>query len=123
MNWMLSRGPIILLALGAVLVCAQPVCAKEANADQVVYVTKTGAKYHLAGCRHLAKSAIPLSLKQAAERYTPCSVCSPPVMPEDAEANPRAAPSTTSPTTKPPNAVAETVYVTKSGSKYHRSRS
>ncbi|MGE5551536.1 MAG: thermonuclease family protein [Bacteroidota bacterium] len=45
----------------------------------IVYITKTGAKYHRAGCRYLSKSSIAISLKDAKARgYTPCSVCSPP---------------------------------------------
>ena len=44
----------------------------------VVYVTRTGEKYHRAGCRYLRQSAIPLALTQARTRYSPCSVCGPP---------------------------------------------
>ncbi len=44
-----------------------------------VYVTRTGTRYHRDGCRHLARSRIPMPLKEAAVRYGPCSVCSPPV--------------------------------------------
>jgi micrococcal nuclease len=43
-----------------------------------VYVTRTGAKYHRAGCRDLRRSAIPMSLEEAKKRYSPCSVCGPP---------------------------------------------
>ncbi len=50
------------------------------NAAQVtVYVTKSGACYHVAGCRSLSRSAIPMSLAEAAARYRPCSVCRPPL--------------------------------------------
>lgn len=45
--------------------------------EQIVYVTKTGSKYHSAGCRYL-KSTIPMPLSEAAKRYSPCSVCNPP---------------------------------------------
>lgn len=46
-----------------------------------VYITKTGSKYHRAGCRYLSKSCIPISLEEAVRRgYTPCSVCRPPVL-------------------------------------------
>lgn len=38
----------------------------------------TGAKYHADGCRYLSKSKIPITLKEAKARYTPCSVCRPP---------------------------------------------
>jgi hypothetical protein len=43
-----------------------------------VYVTRTGSKYHRAGCRYLRKSSIPMSLSQASASYSPCSVCNPP---------------------------------------------
>lgn len=43
---------------------------------QMVYVTRTGKKYHRDGCTHL-KSRIPLSLKEAKIRYSPCKVCVP----------------------------------------------
>jgi len=48
--------------------------------DQVtVYVTRTGEKYHRAGCRYLSRSMIPMTLETAKARgYTPCSVCRPP---------------------------------------------
>lgn len=46
--------------------------------DVTVYITRTGAKYHRAGCRYLSKSQIPISLKDAKARYSPCSVCNPP---------------------------------------------
>ena len=42
-----------------------------------VYTTKTGTKYHRAGCRHL-KSKKAIALKEAVKRYSPCSVCKPP---------------------------------------------
>jgi len=61
---------------------AEPV---EANAtpipsqqEEIVYVTRTGTKYHRAGCRYLRKSSIPMPLSQAAAQYSPCSVCKPP---------------------------------------------
>lgn len=47
--------------------------------DVTVYITRTGKKYHRAGCRYLSKSMIPISLKDAKARgYGPCSVCGPP---------------------------------------------
>lgn len=54
---------------------------RDTKADEsgTVYITRTGAKYHRAGCRYLSKSMIPISLKDAVARgYTPCSVCNPP---------------------------------------------
>lgn len=47
--------------------------------DTIVYITRTGKKYHTGGCSYLRKSKIPISLKDACARgYTPCSRCSPP---------------------------------------------
>ncbi|MBV4450634.1 thermonuclease family protein [Clostridium tyrobutyricum] len=49
------------------------------NKSMTVYVTKTGHKYHRAGCKYLARSQIPISLGEAeSEGYTPCSICDPP---------------------------------------------
>lgn len=46
--------------------------------ETTVYVTRTGSKYHVAGCRYLSKSQIPISLSDAKASYGPCSVCKPP---------------------------------------------
>ena len=49
------------------------------DGSTVVYITRTGKKYHREDCQHLSKSSIPISLDEAKERgYIPCSVCSPP---------------------------------------------
>jgi hypothetical protein len=34
---------------------------KQTPATKTVYVTKTGEKYHIAGCRSLVKSSIPMA--------------------------------------------------------------
>jgi S-layer homology domain. len=45
------------------------------SADITVFITKTGTKYHYAGCKYL-KSSSPISLSTALARgYTPCSEC------------------------------------------------
>jgi len=47
--------------------------------DVTVYITRTGKKYHRAGCSSLRSSSIPISLKDAkAKGYTPCKICKPP---------------------------------------------
>jgi len=57
-----------------------PKPAAQNDAEQTVYIMKTGSRYHSAGCRHLQKNRIPMLLKDAAaRRYGPCSVCRPPV--------------------------------------------
>jgi len=46
----------------------------------IVYITKTGKKYHRWDCRYLRKSSIPISLTEAKRRgYTPYKVCKPPL--------------------------------------------
>jgi len=47
--------------------------------SQTVYITKTGEKYHVDGCRYLSKSKIAISLNDATQRgFTACSICRPP---------------------------------------------
>lgn len=44
----------------------------------IVYITRTGEKFHRAGCRYLSKSQIPIERTEAINRgYAPCSVCRP----------------------------------------------
>jgi micrococcal nuclease len=59
----------------------KPEAPKDAGKDKkdaTVYVTKTGSKYHCEGCRFLAKSKIPIEMKDARKKCGPCSVCKPP---------------------------------------------
>lgn len=54
----------------------RPRPAPTADAEErIVYGTRTGSKYHAAGCRYLSRSQIPMKLKDAKRIYTPCSVC------------------------------------------------
>jgi hypothetical protein len=76
---------------GACSICAPPVIKTEPKVAEstsgqseksekkeiTVYITKTGSKYHNAGCRYLSKSSIPISLSNAKSSYSPCSVCNP----------------------------------------------
>jgi competence protein ComEC len=49
-----------------------------AGGNTVVFVTRTGACYHVKGCRYLKSSRIAIKLKDAkAQGYRPCSVCDP----------------------------------------------
>jgi hypothetical protein len=44
--------------------------------EQIVYITRSGKKYHEAGCSHLSQSSIPVTLEQAQrEGKEPCSRC------------------------------------------------
>jgi endonuclease YncB( thermonuclease family) len=101
---------------------------KASNNDTVVYITETGSKYHNYGCRYL-KSSIPIKLSEASTRYTPCSVCKPPTL------DPNTPNQSIAKSTEPNQSIAKatepnekaksdsstvTVYVTKTGAKYHR---
>lgn len=47
--------------------------------ELTVYITKTGKKYHRAGCSSLKRSSIPISIQNAKDKgYTPCRNCNPP---------------------------------------------
>ena len=55
----------------------------EKNVEQppqagTVFVTKTGTKYHRAGCRHLTDSARALPFADAKRSFEPCKICKPP---------------------------------------------
>jgi hypothetical protein len=66
------------ISLPAILTLASLAIAYAAPSS-VVYITKTGTKYHEAGCRFLRKSAIKTTVKAAREAgNTPCSKCKPP---------------------------------------------
>jgi hypothetical protein len=46
------------------------------TSEHIVYVTRTGKKYHEAGCSYLSDSSIPITLEQALlEGKEPCSRC------------------------------------------------
>jgi micrococcal nuclease len=74
---------------------ASPVAAATTD---TVYVTKTGQKYHRAGCRSLARSQIPMPLAEAAARYGACGICKPPTL---------SAPAAPSPVASAPQTVAQ----------------
>ena len=48
------------------------------DVSKVVYITKTGTKYHTKNCRYLRSSSIKTTLSKAKSKgLTPCSVCKP----------------------------------------------
>ncbi len=49
----------------------------EKLTDSTVYITKSGKKYHRAGCIYLGKSSIPIKLSDAKKYYQPCKRCKP----------------------------------------------
>ena len=52
---------------------------QEEDDDTIVFITATGARYHLDGCRHLAQSRIETTLSAAiAQGLSACGTCRPP---------------------------------------------
>lgn len=51
--------------------------AVENNEEEIYYITKTGTKYHLANCYHIAGRTVMSDTKEELERmgYQPCAVC------------------------------------------------
>lgn len=45
--------------------------------NEIVYITKTGNKFHRSTCSSLHSSSIPLPRDKAEENYTPCKICNP----------------------------------------------
>ena len=54
-----------------------PAPTPRENADPIVYVTRTGPKYHRGTCRSVSQSKIAMKLSEAVKRYSACSVCRP----------------------------------------------
>lgn len=80
MRWILRlflAVSILIGGWGAYAALARPATPQATQPiAKVVYITRTGKKYHAAGCRHLAKSKIAIKLSDAKARgYTACSVC------------------------------------------------
>lgn len=74
--------PLVLLVVLIVLLGEVP--RGQSGDTALVYVTETGHRYHCADCRYLSSSRIGMPLEAAVEAgYTPCSVCKPPVRPEE----------------------------------------
>jgi hypothetical protein len=118
------RFPVryFLVPLVLIFFLTSPIFTQDSGnkGDAIVYVTKTGTKYHSEGCRY-SKSATPIKLSEASGRYSPCSICNPPVLEKSAKDKAGNDP--------PPNTDKDrqkgaektvTVYVTKSGTKYHK---
>jgi len=64
-----------LLTVFIIVLISQTLLAQD---DPMVYVTKTGKKYHVAGCTYLSKSSIPKKLSDVVDSYSPCLRCNPP---------------------------------------------
>ncbi|MBU3217814.1 hypothetical protein LL033_24720 (plasmid) [Clostridium estertheticum] len=71
-------GSILIFSIGMKLANTVTQQSSSENNSQMVYITKTGKKYHSAGCRYLRRSEISIKKSEAInEGYTACSVCNP----------------------------------------------
>jgi hypothetical protein len=58
---------------------AAPAVAGEATATTVVYVGKSGSRYHLKGCRYLKGAGKEITVGEAMKKgLAPCNVCKAP---------------------------------------------
>ena len=74
-------GVWLLLVWASASVSSQ--AGQQATTDSVsdtVYVTKSGTKYHRAGCSSLHAGAIAMAHTEASKKYTPCTRCFAPAM-------------------------------------------
>ena len=108
---------IVIIMLAAVNISAQ-----------TVYITKSGTKYHTSDCRYLSQSKIAVDLTEAVDRgYLPCSVCGPQVKSKANSGGTKMGayqtkdPSIGQTSTKQNAVSTQTVYISKSGTKYHQS--
>lgn len=68
------RKRLIAILLVIVMLCT--LLPIGALADQMVYITDTGVKYHKYGCRYLSESGYAVTLDYAVRcGYKPCSIC------------------------------------------------
>lgn len=90
-NLTISVVLLLLVLLGSMLVVSAATTAPIANKSTdvpevssapepiVVYITRTGEKYHRGTCSYLKSSKIAVTLQEAVSRgFTPCSRCNPP---------------------------------------------
>jgi len=62
----------------ALLLCLVTVLVFAGSSGTLVYITKSGTKYHRDGCRYLSSSKISISIEDAIKKgYEPCKVCKP----------------------------------------------
>ena len=70
---------ILVLLVVFLLIFSLVASVSADNGGMTVYITNTGSKYHMAGCRYLSNSSHAITLEAAVQLgKTPCSVCKPP---------------------------------------------
>jgi len=75
----MSRRFIIII-----LACLFAGLASATGPNAIVYITKTGEKYHTEKCSSLRSSRIAITLEEAVSKgYEPCKLCNPPLLDEE----------------------------------------
>ena len=76
-SWLVSVVLLVLVLSGvSPPILRTPTAVAAETKGCTVYITKSGARYHRAGCSSLRKSAIPMSRAEAVRRgLTPCRRC------------------------------------------------
>lgn len=74
-----ASAPANAPAVPAPAPAATPAVAGEADAATVVYLGKSGSRYHLKGCRYLKGAGKEITIGDAMKKgYAPCNVCKAP---------------------------------------------
>ena len=78
-KFVLASVVVLLLLGGIIFAVSSGIFSPDTNANEIVYVTKDGSKYHLRNCEHIqGRDTIELRLSSAEESgYMPCLSCRP----------------------------------------------
>lgn len=99
---------------------AQPDSSKKSS--EIVYITKTGTKYHKAGCYYLKGGGIPKKLSELSSSYSPCSRCYPAATTKSTQTNNNNSSSGSTQTTETTK-TGKPIYTGPRGGRYHYSKS
>ncbi len=79
LRWLRRGLGILIVFVLAISAPEEHALAEQPMPDTIVYITRTGIRYHRDWCRSLRRSRIPIQLDEAIRRgYTPCRICRPP---------------------------------------------
>lgn len=66
---------LFILTVLTLNITAQEKKTQNIETDVIVYITKTGTKYHAESCSYLKGNGIQKKLSEVKDRYSPCSRC------------------------------------------------
>lgn len=80
MLWIITIFVLSLLSTslddGAIIGAKEkPTYTAPRTKETTVFITRTGSRYHAAGCRYLRKSSEAIGIGRAKEQYQACTVC------------------------------------------------